>query len=125
MTGEPRADARGGVSFEADGARYTLRFSTAAMIAIEDALDCSFGDVAKQIDGGSFRTIREVVYQGLVAGGHEVTLDKAAAIMDAVGIARCGEIIAAALLALQAPEKTGSGRAGKNPTRRPARKAAS
>jgi hypothetical protein len=90
---------KGDVAFEAGGRSYTLRFSTNAIVVMEDHFDRGVNEISALLsDPGKLRIghVRAVFWAGLSDHHAAFTLQEAGAIIDAIGQARAVELIALA-----------------------------
>jgi hypothetical protein len=79
--------AKGEVSIEADGTRYTLVYSVNAICELEDRLGEGVAALANLgANGKRFKTIRTVFLCGLLDHHPDLTEKDAGRIIDAVGI---------------------------------------
>lgn len=93
---------RGGVTFDALGAPWELRFTTNALCRLEERAGKSLADVLADIDTPA---LRRITYRLLIwAGLRDVTLEQAGDIIDAIGPAETDRIVAAALRAAMPPQ---------------------
>jgi hypothetical protein len=89
--------AKGEVSIEADGKRYTLAFSINALCELEDKLGESVADIGSlAAKGKRFSTIRTVFWAGLHDHHPDLTLQDAGKIISAMGIEAADAAVAEA-----------------------------
>jgi len=88
----------GGVPFDAAEEAYTLRFSVAALMTLEEKFDKSVQDVLAMMEGGRLSTLRTIFWAGLRDCRPEITEDAAGEVMTAVGIEAAGELITKAMV---------------------------
>lgn len=88
---------RGGVTFDALGKPWELRFNTNALCRLEERAEKSVQDVLADITNPARQRLayRLLLWAGLA----DVTLDMAGDIIDALGQAETDRIVAAALRA--------------------------
>jgi hypothetical protein len=118
------AKAKGEVSVEADGKRYTLVYSVNAICKMEDEL----GDAVKSIGslavgGKKFSTVRTVFWCGLLDNHPDLTIQDAGRIIDAIGFDKADAVVGEAFslafpevkrvpLEMPKPAQTRRGRTG-------------
>ena len=105
---------RGEVSFEHDGTRYTMHFSTNAMCELEDITGKPVLQLANSLQDEtsvSVKTLRDMFWASL-QDEHSITIKEAGKIMDGVGIPKAGELIGKAFMAAF-PESEGDANEGK------------
>jgi len=87
---------RGEVSIEALGETWRLKFSTNAICELEDLLDEPLSVTAEKMNDpktAKIKTLRAVLWAGLVDGHEGITIRQAGEIMDEAGAALVGEKI--------------------------------
>ena len=90
---------RGEVSFEYEGQKYTLHFSTNAICALEESLDQDIGSLleAMESDKPSMRLMRALFLAGLSDNHPDIGLPDAGKLIDALTLAKAGEYISSAI----------------------------
>lgn len=97
---------RGEVGFSVDETDYTLRYSTNALCAMEDALDLGVNAVALLLADPSqvrMRIVRAVFWAGLTDRHPEISQADAGDIISAIGIPKALDLLGRAF-ALAFPE---------------------
>lgn len=90
---------KGDVAFEAGERSYTLRFSTNAIVVMEDHFDMGVNKISALLsDADNLRIghVRAVFWAGLTDHHAGVKLQEVGPIIDAIGQARAVELIALA-----------------------------
>lgn len=96
----------GAVSFEAAGARQTLRFGINQLCDIEDRLGVGVTQLGEVMKGGlSMRQLRTIFAAGVGSG---ITDHDAGDMIDEIGVQRAGELVGEAMQAAF-PAQEGSG----------------
>ena len=104
--------ARGEASFEAGGARWTMRFGNREFCALEEHFGCPWAEVARRLDGEGFRfgAFREVVRIGLSRAHPQLTSDQVSDLIDELGLAEATRMVGACIQAAM-PQAAASGEA--------------
>ncbi len=91
------ATVNGEVSFEAVGARHTLRYGINELCRLEDRLGIDVAELGKKMAAGlNMRTLRTIFACGL---SNDLADIDAGTIIDEVGLQRAGELVAEAMQA--------------------------
>ncbi|MCV3209603.1 gene transfer agent family protein [Mesorhizobium sp. YC-39] len=110
---------RGTVTFEADGAAYTLKFSTNALIELEEALGTGIEKVGSMLadpNAAKLKTLRLVFWAALTDHHEGMTVKTAGDLIDAIGVAEAGRLVSEAFNTSRAIGKQGgAAKAAKNP----------
>jgi hypothetical protein len=108
------ATVTGEVSFEAGGARHTLRYGINELCRLEDRLNIDVTALGQKMAAGlNMRTLRTIFACGLSG---DLADAEAGDIIDEVGLQRAGELVGEAM---QAAFPSAEGKAQK-PARKPA-----
>ena len=87
----------GTVRFEAAGERHTLRFGINVLCEIEDRLGVTMAQLSETMkDGLAIKSLRTIVAAGVDGGIADAT---AGDLIDAIGVARAGELVGEAMQA--------------------------
>lgn len=101
------ASVTGEVSFEADGARHSLRYGINELCRLEDRLDIDVTALAARMAAGlNMRTLRTIFACGLA---NDIADDEAGKLINSIGLQRAGELVGEAMQAAFPKE---SGKAG-------------
>lgn len=102
---------RGGVTFEAGGKAYSLRYTTNALCRLEEASGKPIGSLLSGMqDGGmSIATVRLVLWAGVSPA---VTVDHAGDMIDELGIDAVSDLITKAMEAAFPEAKSGGNAMG-------------
>lgn len=88
---------KGEVGFTANGDDYILQFNTNALISLEERLGVPISRMGALLaEGVSVGAVRSMLWAGLLSR-HNMSLEEAGTIMDAIGLERAAELAADAL----------------------------
>lgn len=101
-----------GVTFEADGRAWTLRFDVNALCDLEDHTGIGVNNIGSELAAGNIKLgfVRACYWAGLRRSKPNITTAEAGELIGELGIERAGELLTAAMnAAFPTPAKDNGG----------------
>lgn len=91
--------ARGEISFRLGQDDYLVRLDINALCDVEDVTGKRISEIGRELLDPSASLLRALLWAGLRAGGHELSIGETGDLMRGLGLDRAGEVVGEAVAA--------------------------